>query len=278
MKNKKVILHIIIILGTILVISFLSVGITKFYFSIGDRDYQKLGLEIEYYNIEYYTVYEEDCLGGNYKVYKIKNYYSDSMDKFKNQLETSDVWSREKYYEYIMQEFYEIKEDDEIYIDRENLYYYHGRGAHAIFDLKNAKLYYFENRVFNHHEDYHQTLDLDTRNYENREIYSVRGGPQGDGDDYYVYKFNEEKGKEIEDIIATRQNWSKEKLDNEIIDCFEYNSEVFDIQNGYYHYKKLCRTSDKYKKEHFTDEEATGYEVWVYDAQNCVLYYYWTSI
>jgi len=277
MKNKKAILHMVLILLIILVVSFLSVEITKFYFSIGDRDYQRLGLKIEYYNIEYYTVYEEDCLGGNYKVYKIKNYYSDSMDEFRKQLETSDLWSKDKYYEYIMQEFYEIRDDDKIYIDRENLYYYNGRGAYAIFDLKNAKLYYFENRVFNHHKDYHESLELDTREYDSREIYSVRGGPQGDGTDYYVYNFNKEKGEEISTTLDKRSNWSKEKIENDILDCFEHNSEILDIENGYYHYKKVCRTSDEYKKEHFTDEEATGYEVGVYDIDNCILYYYWTS-
>lgn len=277
MKNKKIILHILLILAIMIVVSFISIEITKFHFSFGDRDYQKLGLNIEYYNIEYYTVYEEDCLGGNYKVYKIKNYYSDSMDKFENQLETSELWSREKYYEYIMREFYEIKDDERIYIDRENLYFYNGRGAYAIFDLINAKLYYFENRVFNQHKDYHEDLDLDTRNYENREIYSVRGGTQGDGTDYYVYKFDEENSKKIEEIIDKSEIWSKEKLDDKILESFEYNSEIFDIQNGYYHYKKVCRTSDEYKKEHFTDEEATGYEVGVYDVDSRVLYYYWTS-
>jgi hypothetical protein len=277
MKNKKAILYIILILLIILVVIFLSVEITKFYLSIGDRDYQKLGLKIEDYDIVYYTVYEEDCLGGNYKVYKIKNYYSDSMDEYKEQLEASNLWSKNKYYEYIMQEFYEIKDDDEIYIDREELYYYNGNDAYAIFDLKNAKLYYFENRLFNNYEDYHESLELDTRDYDSREIYSVRGGPQGDGTDYYVYNFNEEKGKEISATLDKRKNWSKEKLENSILDCFEYNSEIFDIQNGYYYYKKVCRTSDSYKKEHFTDEEATGYEVSVYDCDKNILYYYWTS-
>lgn len=276
MKNKKIILHITLIPITVIIVSFLSVVITKFYLSIGDRDYKKLGLKIEYYDIEYYTVYEEDCLGGNYKVYKIDD-YRDTIEKLKNQLETSESWNKEKYYEYIMQEFYEIKDGKRIYIDRENLYYYKGRGAYAIFDLTNAKLYYFENRIFNHYEDYHKALDLDTRNYENREIYSVRGGLQGDGADYYVYNFSKEKGEEIATILDKRQNWSKERIDEDILRCFKYNEEVKSVQNGYYHYKKVCRTSDSYKKEHFTDEEATGYEVGVYDIDKNILYYYWCS-
>ena len=53
--------------------------------------------------------------------------------------------------------------------------------------------------------------------------------------------------------------------------------EYVTIQNGYYHYEKVCRTSDAYKKEHFTDEEATGYEIGIYDIDKNVLYYYWTS-
>ena len=42
-------------------------------------------------------------------------------------------------------------------------------------------------------------------------------------------------------------------------------------------YEKVCRTSDEYKAKYFTDEEATGYEVGVYDADNNRLYYYWMS-
>ena len=278
MKNKKIILHIIFILMIIIIVSFISVFITKFYFSIGDRDYQKLGLKIEYYDIEYYTVYEEDCFGGNYKVYKINNCFSDSMPSFRKQLEESKLWNKEKYYEYIMKEFEEIKEGEYVLIDREDVYYYHGKSAYAVFDLKNAKLYYFENRINNHHVDKSTILDVDVRNYINREIYDVRGGLQFDGRDYDVYNFDEEKGKEIEANISKNEIWSKEKLDDEKLNLFEYNKEVLDIKNGYYHYKKICRTSDEYKKEHFTDEEATGYEISVYDVDNHILYYIWESI
>ena len=116
-----------------------------------------------------------------------------------------------------------------------------------------------------------------TKNYINREIYSVRGGLQYDGTDYYVYKFDEENSKNIEETVAKSGIWSKEKLDDKILESFEYNSEIFDIQNGYYHYQKVCRTSDEYKKEQFTDDEATGYEIGVYDVDKHILYYYWTS-
>ena len=109
------------------------------------------------------------------------------------------------------------------------------------------------------------------------EIYSVKGQEaQNDGIDYYTYKFNEEKGKEIKEILYKSQIWSMEKLDNEILDCFEYNSEIFSVQNGYYCYKKLYKTNNSYKNVN-TDRKETGYEVGVYDCDKNVLYYYWLS-
>lgn len=279
MKNKKIILYILLVIAMCIVVSFLSIEITKLYFSINrDKDYKKLGLEIDEYDIEYCTIYTEDFLDGKYKVYKIKNYNTYIMDKFKSQLEESDLWDRNKYYEYIMQEFSEIKDDERIPIDREDLYYYNGNNAHAIFDLKNAKLYYYINRVFNNHTDYHKDLNIDTRNYISREIYDVRGGPQGDGTDYYVYKYTEEKGKEIIEILEQSSKWSKNRLDDDKLDAFKYNEEVLSIENGYYHYELVCRTSDENKKKNVTKENATGYEVAIYDYDKNILYYYWTSI
>lgn len=279
MKNKKIILYILLVIAMCIVVSFLSIEITKLYFSINrDEDYKKLGLEIDEYDIEYCTIYTEDFLDGKYKVYKIKNYNTYIMDKFKSQLEESDLWDKNKYYEYIMQELSEIKDDERIPIDREDLYYYNGNNAHAIFDLKNAKLYYYINRVFNNHTDYHKDLNIDTRNYISREIYDVRGGPQGDGTDYYVYTFSEEKGKEIIEALEQNQKWSKKRLDDDKLNDFKYNEEVLSIQNGYYHYELVCRTSDENKKKNVTKENATGYEVAVYDYDKNILYYYWTSI
>ncbi|MBQ2835919.1 MAG: hypothetical protein IJE68_03710 [Clostridia bacterium] len=242
-----------------------------------DNDYKKLGLKIEYYSIEYITTYgyDEFC---TYKVYKIKNYYSSSMKELKSQLENSNLWSKNKFYEYIMKEFYEIKEDEEIEIDREDLYYYDKNGIYAIFDIKNAKLYYFKNGLFNYHKDYNEILGVDTSNYITREIYSVRGGPQNDGLDYYVYELTEENRKEIQETLSKSQIWSKNRLENDILDSFEHNEEVLSIENGYYHYELVCRTSDENKKYNFTEEEATGYEVGVYDIDKNILYYYWTSI
>ncbi len=279
MKNKKIILYILLVIAMCIVVSFLSIEITKLYFSINrDKDYKKLGLEIDEYDIEYCTIYTEDFLDGKYKVYKIKNYNTYIMDKFKSQLEESDLWDRNKYYEYIMQEFSEIKDDERIPIDREDLYYYNGNNAHAIFDLKNAKLYYYINRVFNNHTDYHKDLNIDTRNYISREIYDVRGGPQGDGTDYYVYKYTEEKGKEIIETLEQSSKWNKNRLDDDKLDAFKYNKEVLSIENGYYHYELVCRTSDENKKKNVTKENATGYEVAVYDYDKNILYYYWISI
>lgn len=39
----------------------------------------------------------------------------------------------------------------------------------------------------------------------------------------------------------------------------------------------VCRTSDENKKKNFTEDEATGYEIGVYDMDKNILYYYWTS-
>lgn len=73
-----------------------------------------------------------------------------------------------------MKEFYELKEDDSIEIDRENLYYYYKKGIYAIFDLKNAKLYYFENNIFNEHKDYSEILGVQTKEYIERETFSYK--------------------------------------------------------------------------------------------------------
>ena len=279
MKNKKIIIYIFLVSVICIIASFLSVGIAKLYFSInGDTDYKKLGLKIDEYDIEYCTTYTEDFLDGKYKVYKLKNYYINSMENFKNQLEESNLWNKNKYYEYIMKEFSEIKDDSIISIDREDLYYYNGKNAYAIFDLKNAKLYYYINRIFNNHVDYHKDLNLDTRNYISREIYDVRGGPQNDGRDYYVYKFTEERGKDIIEELKQNQKWSKNRLDDDKLENFEYNKEVLDIKNGYYYYELVCRTRDENKKKNVIKENATGYEIAVYDVDENILYYYWESI
>ncbi len=278
MKKIEILKTIGLIISiTIIFCLIVYIFILKMFLKI-DSDYRMLGLKIEDYDIEYCLIYDQDIFS-QYKVYKIKNYSSKSMDEFRIQLENSNLWSREKFFEYIMIRFYDKEEgkSERKQIARDDLYYYHQNGVYAILDLKNAKLYYFENGLFNYHQNYSEILGIKTKDYLDREIYSVRGGPQNDGTDYYVYKFTDKKGEDIQDRVDKSLLWSKEKLNEDIIDCFEYNKEVSDIQNGYYHYKKVCRTSDEYKKYHFTDEEATGYEVGIYDTDKNILYYYWTS-
>ena len=95
--------------------------------------------------------------------------------------------------------------------------------------------------------------------------------------DYYTYQFNENQRKEIVETLEQSSKWSKNKLEDEKLDDFEYNKEVLSIENGYYHYEKICRTSDENKKNNFTDEEATGWEIGIYAVDKNILYYYWTS-
>lgn len=268
-KTTSLIMCTVIILGLILYIFIIKEFVNK------DNDYKKLGLEIKESNIEYSTIYDYDKLY-KYKVYKIKNYYN-NMEKFKKQLEDNEDWSKNKFYEYIMLKFCEIKDDENIKIDRENLYYYHKNGAYAIFDLKNAKIYYFENSIWNNHKEYSNILGIETKKYNTREIYSVRGGPQNDGLDYYVYEFSKECGQDIIMNLDNNSEWCSDRLDNKILNSFVYNKEVLEIKNGYYHYKLVCRTSDENKKHNFTKEEATGWEIGVYDVDKNILYYYWQS-
>jgi len=200
------------------------------------------------------------------------------IDKIKTQLENSKLWSRNKYYEYVMMRFYDEIDNNTTEIDREDLYYYRGKDVRAIFDIKNAKLYYFDYLIPGTANDHNEILGIKINNYIAKEVYSVKGGLQGDGRDYFTYQFTEEKGKEINGILKENQSWSKEKLDENAMGAFEYNEEVNSIENGYYYYKRICRTSDERKKYNFTDEEATGWEIGIYDIDNNMLYYYWESI
>ena len=254
----------------------MSIKVTKLSDKIkGDTDYQKLGLELNEYDIDYYTVYKEDILG-NYKVYKLNTF--ESTDKIRSKIENSNFWSKDKFYEYMMMKFYEIIGNQITEVDREDLYYYHHNGIYAIYDIKNAKLYYFKYSFLGLERDFGEILGIKTKDYITREIYDVRGGLQYDGTDYYVYEFNEEKGKEIIETLEKNSKWSKNRLDDDKLNDFKYNEEVLSIENGYYHYELVCRTSDENKKYNFTKEEATGYEIGVYDADKNILYYYWTSI
>ena len=266
-KLKTIALVIAIIIIWLLIIYIFILKYLK-----TDDDYAKLGLDIKAYDIKYYTILEDDIFE-KYKVYKISNR---SIEKLKKQLENSKLWSKNKYYEYVMDEFYDLKEGDEtISIDRHDIYYY--ENGYAIFDVKNAKLYYLESNPYKQHKDYNEILGVKTNNYEAREIYSVRGGLQNDGTDYYTYQFTKEQGKEIINTLEKSPKWNKNRLEDNKLDDFEHNKEVLSIENGYYHYEKVCRASDENQKHNFTDEEATGWEIGVYDIDKNILYYYWTS-
>lgn len=277
--DKKIV-YIILTILIIIIISLISIELTMFMDSKkADTDYQKLDLNITNNYIEYYTVYKKD-LFDKYIVYEISDSYSGSgIDIVKEQIEKSSKWSRTKFDEYVMRRFYEEMGRNIYEIDRENLYFYHRdySNVFAICDIKNAKLYYRQFASLDGPTLDSNVLEIDTKGYLSREVYDVRGGLQYDGTDYYVFEFTQEKGKEIVAILSNSSIWSKEKLDENILDAFKYNEEVMNLENGYYHYKKVCRTSDSYKKEHFTDEEATGYELGVYDPdKNILYYYYWT--
>ena len=104
MKKVEIVKTIgLIVLIIIIILLFTYIFILKTFFKV-DNDYQKLGLELNTYNIDYYTVYEEDFFG-IYKVYKL-NILRDK-DKIRNRLENNSYWSKDKFYEYDMQRFYE---------------------------------------------------------------------------------------------------------------------------------------------------------------------------
>ena len=273
MKKVEVVKTIGLIISIIIILFLIIyIFISKIFYKI-DNDYSKLGLDIKYYEIKYYTIFEDDIFE-KYKVYKISNR---SMEELRRQLENSKLWSRNKYYEYTMNEFYDIKETGETTpIDRQDVYYY--ENGYAIFDLKNAKLYYLKSNPYKQHKDYSEILGIKINNYTEREIYDVRGGPQNDGRDYYVYKFTKEKGKEIVNTLEQSPKWNKNGLDDDKLDDFQYNEEVLSIKNGFYHYELVCRTRDENKKKNVTKENATGYEIGVYDGDKNTLYYYWESI
>ena len=89
-KVKTILLVIVIVIIFFLMIYIFILNNFKI-----DNDYEKLGLDIKYYDIKYYTVYEDDIFE-KYKLYKINN---SSINDLKRQIENSKLWSRDKYYE-----------------------------------------------------------------------------------------------------------------------------------------------------------------------------------
>ena len=275
MKKKDIVKNILLIIFAMIITFLINyIFISRMIFKT-DKDYQNLNLGLSTYDIKYYVVYDDDPLQ-KYKVYQMN--ISWNKEKLRNKLEESDYWNKNKFYEYVMMRFYEYLGDERIELDREDLYYYDNNGIYAIFDLKNEKLYYLQSYLYSEYRNYSDILGIKVGNYSEREIYSVRGGLQYDGLDYYVYKFSKENGGKIVEELEHNDKWNKNRLDDNILDDFEYNKEVLSIENGYYHYELVCRTSDKYKKEHFTEKEATGHEIAVYDIEKNILYYYWESI
>lgn len=275
MKKKNIILLIILIIAIIIFSNYIVIQITKIFDAKKvDNDYKELEISIEDQDIIYYTVYNR----GYFNEYKVYQIYSNSMKKIKKQVENNNLWTRKKFFEYIMKNFYEKSEKQRIDIDRGDLYYYARKDINAILDIKNAKLYLLKKATYDLDNDDSKILETSIDNYINKEAYSVKGRLQNDGTDYYVYQFTDEKGKQIEQNLSKSEKWNKQRLEDKILDVFKYNKEVYVIENGYYYHELICRTSDEYKKTHFTKEEATGYEIGVYDSDKNILYYYWTSI
>lgn len=51
---------------------------------------------------------------------------------------------------------------------------------------------------------------------------------------YYVYKFTQEKGKEIIETLEQSSKQDKNKLEDDKLDAFKYNEEVLSIEIVYY--------------------------------------------
>ncbi len=273
--NKNVIFNIALIILIVIFTSVFSIGMKEFYESFaGDKDYEKTGLSIKKYNIDYYTVYNDSGLG-KYKVYKIG---INSVKDIIKQIENNSEWSKNKFYEYIMESFkIPNKEDDYDDIIKNDLYFSNLNGAYMIFDTKNRELHYLTRGLFLYDESDSSKLGIEMNDYINKEVYSVRGGPQMDGEDYYIYEFSKEKGKQIEEYLKNSNEWKNERISGDKLNFFSENEEVYEIKNGYYYFKLINRTSDDYKRKHFTEEEATGFEQAIYDIDSNRFYYLWIS-
>ena len=57
-------------------------------------------------------------------------------------------------------------------------------------------------------------------------------------------------GKEIEEVLSKNKNWSKDKVNANILDYFKYNSEVKSLENAYYYYETIYKENNIYKYNH----------------------------
>lgn len=97
MKDKKAMIIVTVIITSIVLI---TINLVISFFK--KEDYEKLGLDIKYYNIDYCTVYSEDIFS-TYKVYKLTRSYVNK--ELEEQLNGNEYWSKKKYYEYEMMRF-----------------------------------------------------------------------------------------------------------------------------------------------------------------------------
>lgn len=81
-------------------------------------------------------------------------------------------------------------------------------------------------------------------------------------------------GKEIEEVLSKNKNWSKDKVNANILDYFKYNSEVKSLENAYYYYEIIYKENNIYKQDNNEKNVKIGAKVGVYDLDKNILYYY----
>ena len=88
MKDK-----IVIIIVTAIITSIVLMTMSLVISILEKEDYEKLGLDIKYYNIDYCTVYCEDIFS-TYKVYKLtRSYINEELDEY-NKVQTVKVYDK----------------------------------------------------------------------------------------------------------------------------------------------------------------------------------------
>ena len=81
-------------------------------------------------------------------------------------------------------------------------------------------------------------------------------------------------GKEIEKVLSKNKNWSKDKVNANILDYFKYNSKVKSLENAYYYYETIYKENNIYKQDNNAENIKIGAKVGVYDLNKNILYYY----